>query len=166
MKIRAVLTLLFLGLETVAFAQESAKLEWSTYYNIFSSGDLENANNQLDIIKSSNVPGKEAYEGALLMKMADLAKGPGEKLSLFKSGHEKLEKAISEDGNNPEFRFLRLMIQENAPKILGYHDNVEEDSLYILENIKELRPVVQEAVVDYSKKSEVLNNEALREALE
>lgn len=135
------------------------------FYNVFATEDIEKVNGQLSMLQEANLAEKEAFEGALLMKKAELAKGPAEKLSLFKSGHEKLERAISSDTTNVEFRFLRLMIQENAPKILGYHHEMDQDSLYVITHIEELSPVVQEAIINYSQRSKVLKAEDLEEAL-
>jgi len=110
-------------------------------------------NKQLEVIKTSSVTEKNAYEGALLMKKAGIAGGPKKKLDLFKEGHKKLEAVLQKDSSNVEFRFLRLMIQEHAPGILGYKGQLENDSQYIRENFGKLLPVVQQAVREYSKKS-------------
>jgi hypothetical protein len=91
------------------------------------------------------------------MKKAGLVSGPRKKLDLFKSGHKKLEEAINSDRGNVEFRFLRFIIQENSPRFLGYKGEMKEDSLFINKNFKSLSPAVQKAIVDYSKKSEMLN---------
>jgi len=77
-------------------------------------------------------------------------------LYLFKKGHELLENAIKEDPNNTEFRFLRLMIQENAPGFLGYNDSEEGDSEYIRNAYKSLPENLQKAISDYNKTSKVL----------
>jgi hypothetical protein len=90
------------------------------------------------------------------MKKAGLVAGPKKKLDTFKSGHEKLESVLSKDTTNTELRFLRLIIQENAPKILKYRKEIEKDSENIRKNYKNLPPVVQQAIVNYSKTSKVL----------
>ena len=79
-------------------------------------------------------------------------------LASFKAGKVKLESAIEKDSANTEYRFLRLMIQENAPKILGYHTALEKDNLYIRKNFKTLSPVVQQAVLGYSRQSKIISN--------
>ena len=82
--------------------------------------------------------------------------GPKKKLDLFKEGHKKLEAALNKDSSNTEFRFLRLMIQEHAPGLLGYKRELEKDRLYIKNNFKKLPPVLQDAVISYSKESKIL----------
>ena len=57
---------------------------------------------------------------------------------------------------NPEFHFLRLMIQENAPKIVKYHSDIEKDVSIIQESYKKMSPELQTAVMDYRKQSKSL----------
>jgi hypothetical protein len=90
------------------------------------------------------------------MKKAGLVLNPAEKLSLFKNGHKKLEAAIKNSTENVELRFLRLIIQENAPSILNYNDDLEKDSIYITQKYKRLPDNIQKVIIDYSKKSEFL----------
>ena len=66
--------------------------------------------------------------------------------------------ALEKDSTNTEYHFLRLMIQENAPKRLGYHAALEKDNLYIRKNFKTLSPALQQAILGYSKQSKILSN--------
>lgn len=165
MKLKTALTLLLIPFIHVLSAQDTDKLNRNAFYDILASGKLDKIDSLLSSIQELTLKEKEAYVGALLMKKADLIQGPGKKLSVFKEGHELLERAINEDKSNAEYRFLRLIIQENAPKILGYNNEVKTDSVYILENIETLTPPVQEALLDYSKNSKVLDEESIRKAL-
>jgi hypothetical protein len=54
---------------------------------------------------------------------------------------------------------MRLMIQEHAPSILGYKGNLQSDKEYIRKNFKALPFEVQQAILDYSKKSVILKPE-------
>lgn len=128
----------------------------SAFFSAMASDNMEAVNSQLAIIKTSSINEKEAYEGALLMKKAGLVTKAKEKLSLFKAGRIKLEAAIKKDKENAEFSFLRLIIQEHAPKIVEYNKNIQTDVVAIRSNYKTLHPVVQQAINDYSKKSKVL----------
>jgi hypothetical protein len=128
----------------------------SAFYNAMASDDMEIVNSQLAVIKAASFSEKDAYEGALLMKKAGLVAKAGEKISLFKAGRVKLEAAIKKDKGNAEFSFLRLIIQEHAPKIVEYRDNIDTDVSTIRSNFKTLAPVVQRAINDYTKKSKVL----------
>ncbi len=128
----------------------------AAFYNAMASGSLKDIDAQLTIINTSSINEKEAYEGSLLMKKAGLVTKAKEKLSLFKAGRAKLEASIKKNSTNTEFVFLRLIIQEHAPKMVKYDDDIEKDSLQVRTNYKNLSPVVQQAIIDYSKKSKVL----------
>jgi hypothetical protein len=90
------------------------------------------------------------------MKKAGLMGKPKDKINLFKAGKTKLEAAIANDKNNTEFRFLRLILQEHAPKIVKYRNNLDEDSKFISTNFDKLSNTLQKLVSAYSKKSKIL----------
>ncbi len=157
MNIKSFLSLLFLllAISMPANAQKTG-FDRSAFYHAMASDNLDEINTQLTIIKGLSFNEKDAYEGALLMKKAGLVKKAKEKLSLFKSGRAKLEASIKKENTNTEFCFLRLIIQEHAPKMVNYRSELENDSLLIRTNYKQLSQVVQQAIIDYSKKSKVL----------
>lgn len=137
----------------------STSFDKEQFYTILNSNDIANVNKELTLIKASTIEGKDAYEGALLMKKAGLLGTPKDKLSTFKSGNALLESAIKKQPNNTEYRFLRLIIQENAPGILGYKSNLEEDKKMIVEQYKSLPAVVQTQIKKYSSTSKYLKPE-------
>ncbi|WP_417589760.1 hypothetical protein [Owenweeksia hongkongensis] len=104
---------------------------------------------------------ERASKGVLLMKFAAFQSGPGDKLSTFKEGHTLLENAISKEPENSEYLFFRLLIQENAPRILGYSDNIEADASKIRESYNGLSQELKNAILAYSKTSKALNSEDL-----
>lgn len=138
-------------------AQPSSTFDRAEYYKTIASEDLNTINSKIDGLSKSDEKNKEAFEGALMMKRAGLLKGPSKKLKEFKAGREKLESNISSDTNNAELRFLRLIIQEKAPGILGYNKELESDHKYIVANFKSLPEATQKVVKDYSKSSKVLS---------
>jgi hypothetical protein len=134
----------------------AAAIDRAAFYNAMASEKIEDINNQLTIIKASSHNDKEAFEGALMMRKAGLVAKAKEKLALFKQGRKKLDTAIKKDGDNTEYYFLRLIIQEHAPKALEYRSNIDHDSKLIKANYKDLPQAVQQAIADYSKKSKAL----------
>jgi len=142
----------------VAFVNGQSKPHFTKtdFYAVMRMGDEKSVNQQLDIVQKSTIADKGAYEGALLMKKAGLISAPPKKLSLFKEGHKKLEAVLLKDSNNAEYRFLRLMIQEHAPGIVGYRGDLDRDKAFIAANYASLQPEVKEAVSDYSKTSKIL----------
>lgn len=131
----------------------------TAYYKAMRDQDKTAVKSQLSDLEKSSDGKLDAFIGAMTMKEAGLGGNPASKLSLFKKGHKLLEAAILKEPDNTEYRFLRLMIQENAPGILGYHSDVEKDSEYIRKSYKSLPNDVQQAIVDYSKKSKNLKLE-------
>lgn len=132
------------------------KFDKAAFYAAMSSGDLDEVNKELEIVSNSSTPNKDGYEGALLMRRAGLLKRPAEKLKYFKAGRIKFDTAILSDKDNAEYRFLRLAIQEHAPKIVKYNKDLAADKQFILKEFKNLPPVVQKAILDYTKNSKIL----------
>jgi len=126
------------------------------YYKAMQGDNKELVNAQLSELNGGSETVRDAFIGAMTMKKAGLGGSPITKLHLFKVGHKMLEAAIIKDPNNAEFRFLRLMIQEHAPGILGYKNEINTDSEYIKKMYKTLPDDVQHAITDYSKKSKYL----------
>ena len=158
MNIKVFTSLLILfSVITVKGSTQKTGFDRSAFYSVMAANNLDAVNTQLSIIKTSSINEKDAYEGALLMKKAGMVTKAKEKLSLFKAGRLKLEASIKNDKGNAEFNFLRLIIQEHAPKVVDYHKDLETDVSVIRSNYKTLPPAVQQAISDYSKKSKVLN---------
>jgi hypothetical protein len=146
------------GSNTKVWAQ---KLEKAAFYKAMASEDIEEINQELATFTDGGGDTKTGYEGALLMKKASLAGKPKDKLSFFKAGRIKLETALLAEPDNTDLHFLRLVIQEKAPKIVHYRADIEKDKSVVIKNFKNLSPVVQRAITDYSKTSKVLKPEDL-----
>lgn len=78
------------------------------------------------------------YKGAVTILQAKYCINPYSKWSKFTDGKSLLEKAIQKDKRSIELRFLRYAIQRNVPSFLGYAQNMQEDKLFILENLPKL----------------------------
>ena len=132
------------------------------YYNVLKSGTVDAIDAEIAKVQSSNMSGKEAFEGTLLMKKADLMNKPKDKLDLFKKGRIKLETAISNDNTNTEYRFMRLIIQEHAPKQAKYKNELAADADFVTKNFKSLSQELQDIIIDYSKQSKTLKTASLK----
>lgn len=75
-----------------------------------------------------------AYLGGLQSIWANHVRNPITKLKTFNKGKENLEKAFLMDSDNIEIRFIRWSVQKNAPKFLGYYQQIEEDEKFIKDN--------------------------------
>ncbi len=126
------------------------------FYNAMASGNLAKIETELELVRNASFTEKDAYEGALLMRKSGLLKKAEDKLKAFKAGRIKFETAMQTDANNAEYRFLRLTIQEHAPRVVKYYKEQESDKQFIQNNFSNLPPVVQQAIREYSKTSKVL----------
>jgi hypothetical protein len=136
---------------------QSLNFDKPYFYKVISKDNISEIDAQLTKLEGVVIPEKSAYEGALLMKKAGLVKSSKEKLRLFKSGREKLESSITKNNSNIEYRFLRVIIQEHAPKIVKYRNKLDEDTALIKSMFKNLPPQLQAIISDYNKSSKVLN---------
>ena len=80
-----------------------------------------------------------AYKGAAIALIARYEKGAKLKSSIFKNGIEWVEFAIEKEPLNIEVKFVRLSIQQNTPKFLGYNKDIESDKNFILTNFNTIK---------------------------
>ena len=98
-----------------------------------------------------------AYKASGLMMNAKYVPNPLDKLTTFSKGKNLLEQTVTKDPNNLEIRFLRLVMQSNAPSFLGYTDAIPRDKKFVLQGLKsETDSELKNMVVAYLQKSEVL----------
>ena len=127
------------------------------FYDAMSSKDINVIDKEIKEAEKATGLDKQAIIGTLTMKKAGLVAGVGNKLKVFKTGLQELEASIKQDNTNAEYRFMRLMIQENAPGILGYKKEIKGDSDYLRKSFKTLPETVQNAIINYAKSSKVLS---------
>lgn len=152
-------TILAVFLVTLTFslpAQTPKSFDRKHFYEAMRLDNKDLVLAQLEVLDKAPENIRKPFEGAMLMKKAGLGANPAKKLSEFKKGHTALEAAIKTNPDNAEYRFLRLMIQEHAPGVLGYNNDMQADGEYIKKSYKSLPGDVQQAITDYSKKSKVL----------
>jgi hypothetical protein len=107
---------------------------------------------ELTNVNSSSKPVLLAYKGAVLTLKAKFAKSKKDKKEFFKEGVFLIESAVKAESSNIEIRYLRLSVQENSPRFLGYHKNIEEDKQFFLKNYAsissaELKQIVKDFVM-------------------
>lgn len=129
------------------------------FYAVMASGNIARIDTELELVRNTSITEKDAYEGALLMRKSGLLKKAADKLKVFKAGRMKFDPVIRDGADNAEYRFLRLTIQEHAPRVVKYYKDQESDKQFIQDNFKNLPPVVQQAIREYSKTSKILRQE-------
>lgn len=111
------------------------------------------------VTKSDNVA-LIAYKGASITLVARQAETIKDKKDGFVAGVELIEFAIEKEPNAIEPRFVRLGIQENAPKILKYNSDIEEDKQFILKQYKYITSKdLKNHIKDYILQSKVFTTE-------
>ncbi|HKR03937.1 MAG TPA: hypothetical protein VJY62_04810 [Bacteroidia bacterium] len=126
------------------------------FYDALQSEDTVKINSFLKVLADDTALSSIACKGALLMRKSGFQKSAKRKLEMFKQGRILLEDAIKKENDNAEFRFLRLIIQENCPAFLKYHDKIKEDADAVKHFYKNFSAELKHAVADYSKVSKSL----------
>ncbi len=86
--------------------------------------------------ENSNNASVLGYVVSLRMKQAKYKLMPWDKISVFRTERDNLEKLINENPKNIHLRYLRLVIQESTPKLLNYFSNIETDKNIIKTYLK------------------------------
>ena len=132
----------------------------SQYPNAVESSEITaKLDGELAKVSFSNKPVLLAYKGAVSTLKANFSKSKKEKKEFFKEGVSLIESAIKAEPSNIEIRYIRLSVQENSPKFLGYHKNIGDDKEFILKNYandssKSLKTLIK----DFVLKSENFND--------
>ena len=133
----------------------------SDFYEVLASSDTLKINKQIRLLSTYTISEKKAFTGTLMMKKAGFIKPLGQKMKFFNEGKSKLEQAIKDEPQNAEYRFLRLVIQENCPPVLKYSHNISEDLKKVTVAYAQFTPELKAAVLKYSKTSKNLKEEDL-----
>jgi hypothetical protein len=135
---RLLLTILLLVLSEYTYSSDILKTR-----ELYSNASLSENNCKKygdSLFKNSNKsPIIKAYKGCYLMIKCKFTSNPIQKISYFKKGKSKIEKAIKESPYSLEIRLLRYSIQKKLPKILLYFNEIEEDYNFIIKNINTIK---------------------------
>ncbi len=136
----------------IASAQDLKEIRSQYLEAVKSSETNDKLVDQFSNLNTASNPTLLAYKGAVLTLKAKFSKSKEEKKKYFKEGISSIENAIKADSSKIEIRYLRLSVQENSPKFLGYHKNIEEDKKFILNNYQgvpsnELKEILKDYVL-------------------
>lgn len=96
-------------------------------------------NSKLEVISKNDAKVFVAYKGAVISITAKYKSSNKLKSSTFKSGVSLIEYAVENDADNIEVRFVRLSVQQNSPRFLKYHNDIESDKSFILNNFNSIQ---------------------------
>lgn len=110
----------FRKLLQASFTQENAAVE---FYTIFKDRDPTSSLYQ-------------GYKALSMIMLCNYGSNPLAKYKRFTEGRKLLEKALLADSANTELHFLRHTVQCFAPYLLGYHEDLAEDKVILLNYIQ------------------------------
>lgn len=115
----------------------------------------ENAKNFIELAekKSSSDPVTSAYKAAAKVLEAKVTTEKNKRKSFVKSGATSLESIIKSNPNNAELRVIRMSVQENIPKIVGYNKNLKEDKTFLLTNYAKQNPELKNYIKKFIEQS-------------
>ena len=130
----------------------------SLFFDAYYSESLSKIDGALERLEASDLSllKNKAFRATLQMKKSGFMKTPLQKIKLFKEGCRELEAVIESAPSEVLYRFLRLTIQEKAPKILKYNSAIEDDANIVRKGYKKLNSVQQKFVLEYAKQSTIL----------
>ncbi len=94
---------------------------------------------QLEEISKNDEIVLVAYKGAVTTLKSRYQNGFKNKKTTFKEGVSLINFAIEKQPNNIEIRFVRMSVQQNVPKFLGYNFNLEEDKNFIFSRLDQIK---------------------------
>jgi hypothetical protein len=104
--------------------------------NSYAKANVSNANTAAFIHTAEKTSGSDpviqGYKAAAQIMQAKIVKN--NRKAMVKSGATALESLIKNNPNNAELRVIRMSVQENIPKIVGYRGGLKDDKAFILNN--------------------------------
>ena len=103
------------------------------YHNLSSKKEELNYIKKYEESKNNDI---KAYVISLKMKQAKYKIFPWSKLVAFNKEKKVLNQLIKANPKNVHLRYVRLVIQENAPKILAFNKYIKSDKLVLISILK------------------------------
>ncbi|UZT96068.1 hypothetical protein ODZ84_12590 [Chryseobacterium fluminis] len=129
--------------------------------NSYSKANSSNANVQSFINIAEKQSGSDAvttgYKAAAKIMEAKIA--TSNRKALVKSGATSLEAVIKSNPNNAELRVIRMSVQENIPKIVGYRGSLKDDKTFILNNYGKQNAALKNYIKRFAAQSKTITPE-------
>lgn len=126
--------------------------------NSYAKANASNANTEAFINIAEKQSGSDivtnGYKAAARIMEAKIAKQ--NRKSLVKSGATSLESIIKNNPNNIELRLIRLSVQENIPKIVGYRGSLKDDKAFILNNYSKQNASMKNYIKRFASQSKTM----------
>lgn len=124
----------------------------------YAKANVSNANTEAFINTAEKTSGSDAviqgYKAAAKIMEAKIAKQ--NRKALVKSGAANLESLIKSNPNNIELRVIRMSVQENIPKIVGYRGSLKDDKTFILNNYSKQNSALKNYIKKFAAQSKTM----------
>ena len=128
--------------------------------NSYSKANLsnENAKNFIELAgkKSSSDAVTSAYKAAAQVLEAKVTTEKNKRKSFVQNGATSLESIIKSNPNNAELRVIRMSVQENIPKIVGYYKNLKEDKTFLISNYSKQNTELKSYIKQFAAQSKTM----------
>ncbi|WP_412850997.1 hypothetical protein ACL0VS_07415 [Chryseobacterium sp. PMSZPI] len=104
--------------------------------------------------QSGSDPVVSGYKAAAKIMEAKISKG--NRKALVKTGATSLENIIKSNPNNVELRLIRLSVQENIPKIVGYRGSLKDDKTFLLNNYSKQNTALKSYIKKFAMQSKTM----------
>lgn len=129
-----------------------------TLRSSYAKASASNANTQSFIDTAEKQPGSDAvtlgYKAAAKIMEAKVSKG--NRKSMVKTGATSLESIIKSNPNNAELRLIRMSVQENIPKIVGYRGSLKDDKAFLLNNYSKQNTALKSYIKRFAMQSKTI----------
>lgn len=129
-----------------------------TLRNSYAKANESNSNTQNFIDTAEKQSGSDAvtvgYKAAAKIMEAKIAKS--NRKALVKTGATSLESVIKSNPNNAELRLIRMSVQENIPKIVGYRGSLKDDKAFLLNNYSKQNTALKGYIKRFAMQSKTM----------
>ena len=127
----------------------------------YAKANASTANTQAFINLAEKSTGSDpvtlGYKAAAQIMQAKIVKQ--NRKSLVKAGATSLESVIKSNPNNIELRMIRLSVQENIPRIVGYRGGLKDDKAFILNNYSKQNSAMKSYLKKFAMQSKTISDE-------
>lgn len=124
----------------------------------YAKANASSANTESFIKLAEKASGSDAaiqgYKAAAQIMEAKITKS--NRKALVKAGATSLEAVIKNNPNNAELRVIRMSVQENIPKIVGYRGSLKEDKTFLMNNYSKQNAVLKNYIKRFAAQSKTI----------
>lgn len=125
--------------------------------NAYSTANNSNESAKKFINLAENTSGSDAittgYKAAADILQAKVTTEKNKRKSFVTKGAKSLESIIASNPNNIELRVIRMSVQENIPKIVGYSKNIKEDKAFLTQNFGKQNSTMKAYIKKFANQS-------------